>query len=242
MNFRKLHNISSKIHKWAAITIGIQVLLWVAGGFVMSWFNIDDVRGSYLRNELEPAIISSEKYNISVLNQFIRQSDRPVISAKLESLNGKLIYKLTYHDGGVDILGPKNAEKLSPFSESYIRKAAVKLYSGSSQISHLELLQRTGIEYRGSLPVWKVDFADEEETSFYFNPATGQLKSVRTNLWRFYDFMWMLHIMDYDTRNNFNHPLLYLFALGALIFSLSGFVLVYFRFTKRDFKWLKKSK
>ena len=58
MNFRKLHNISSKIHKWAAITIGIQVLLWVAGGFVMSWFNIDDVRGSYLRNELEPVVIA----------------------------------------------------------------------------------------------------------------------------------------------------------------------------------------
>jgi len=119
---------------------------------------------------------------------------------------------------------------------------ATKLYAGSGKIDSIKLKDKTGIEYRGPLPVWQVDFSDDEQTSLYFHPDTAKLMSVRSDLWRFFDFMWMLHIMDYDTRDDFNHPLLYLFALAAVIFTLSGFVLAWFRFNKRDFKWLGMSK
>jgi len=36
----------------------------------------------------------------------------------------------------------------------------------------------------------------------------------------------MLHIMDYDTRDDFNHPLLVIAAASALLFALSGAVLL----------------
>ena len=48
-------------------------------------------------------------------------------------------------------------------------------------------------------------------------------------MWRFYDFFWMLHIMDYRGRDNFNNPLLRAFALTGLAFALSGVTLVGFR-------------
>ena len=41
-------------------------------------------------------------------------------------------------------------------------------------------------------------------------------------LWRVFDFVWMLHIMDYDERDDFNHPLLLITAGTALLFVFTG--------------------
>ena len=38
----KVHVGASKIHKWLALIIGIQVLLWVVSGSVMSILPIED--------------------------------------------------------------------------------------------------------------------------------------------------------------------------------------------------------
>ena len=48
----------------------------------------------------------------------------------------------------------------------------------------------------------------------------------RNDWWRLFDVVWMLHIMDYDTRDDFNHPLLIVSAATALLFALSGVVLL----------------
>ena len=59
----------------------------------------------------------------------------------------------------------------------------------------------------------------------YLDPWTGDLLARRTDRWRIFDFLWMLHIMDFDTRDDFNHPLLQIAALLGLIVALGGFVL-----------------
>jgi hypothetical protein len=43
--------------------------------------------------------------------------------------------------------------------------------------------------------------------------------------WRWFDFLWMTHTMDYQTRDDFNTLLLRSFSLLGLITVLSGFVL-----------------
>ena len=89
-------------------------------------------------------------------------------------------------------------------------------------IDRIESIRRGG-EYRGRvLPVWKVSFDDSESLSLYLNPWTGELLSRRTNRWRIFDFLWMLHIMDFDERDDFNHPLLQVAAFLGLIIALSG--------------------
>ena len=34
-----------RIHKWVALIVGLQIVLWVAGGVVMSVIPIEQVRG-----------------------------------------------------------------------------------------------------------------------------------------------------------------------------------------------------
>jgi hypothetical protein len=45
-----------------------------------------------------------------------------------------------------------------------------------------------------------VDFDDWLQTTLYLHPDTGALVTRRHRLWRWYDFQWMLHIMDYGDR------------------------------------------
>jgi exosortase/archaeosortase len=50
--------------------------------------------------------------------------------------------------------------------------------------------------------------------------------TVRSDIWRVFDFFWMLHIMDYDEREDFNNPLLISFAASSVFFSFTGFILL----------------
>jgi hypothetical protein len=43
-----------RLHKWAALVVGIQMLLWVAGGLAMSLFELDEVHGDLTKAVIEP--------------------------------------------------------------------------------------------------------------------------------------------------------------------------------------------
>jgi hypothetical protein len=47
----------------------------------------------------------------------------------------------------------------------------------------------------------------------------------RNGIWRAFDFLWMLHTMDYRSRDDFNNPLLRGVAAMAVVAVLSGFLL-----------------
>ena len=43
----KLLRLSTQLHKWIALVVGIQVLFWVAGGLVMTAIPIETVRSEH---------------------------------------------------------------------------------------------------------------------------------------------------------------------------------------------------
>jgi len=53
----------------------------------------------------------------------------------------------------------------------------------------------------------------------------GTVQSFRNNQWRVFDFLWMLHTMDYQGRDDFNNALLRAFSVFGLITIFSGFAL-----------------
>ena len=77
------------------------------------------------------------------------------------------------------------------------------------------------------MPVWQV--ALEDGTHIYVGTETGRIEAVRTKWWRTFDFMWGLHIMDLQTREDTHHPILILFAILAVIGSLLGCILLFRR-------------
>jgi hypothetical protein len=83
-------------------------------------------------------------------------------------------------------------------------------------------------EYRGKpLPAYEIRYKTPENLKVYVAAANGTFQTVRHRNWRWFDFLWMTHTMDYNTRDDFNTTLLRAFSLMGLITVLSGFVLWY---------------
>ena len=65
--------------------------------------------------------------------------------------------------------------------------------------------------------------------SLYIDAESGSLLAVRTLQWRVFDFMWGLHIMDLQTREDSSHAILIGFAGLSLISLLMAFWLLIVR-------------
>ena len=90
--------------------------------------------------------------------------------------------------------------------------------------------EESGAEYRGrSLPLYKIKTISEDskEINVYVDPFSKEIVAVRSNQWRIWDFMWGIHIMDWDERDNIGNIFLKIFSILALISSLSGIYLFF---------------
>ena len=90
--------------------------------------------------------------------------------------------------------------------------------------------EESGAEYRGrSLPLYKIEAISEDskEINVYVDPFSKEIVAVRSNQWRIWDFMWGIHIMDWNERDNIGNIFLKIFSILALISSLSGIYLFF---------------
>jgi hypothetical protein len=92
----------------------------------------------------------------------------------------------------------------------------------------VSLISETGAhhEYRGRpLPAYEIRFDQSDDIVAYVSKADGKFQTVRDKSWRSFDFLWMMHTMDYRSRDNFNTFLLRAFSLLGLITVISGYIL-----------------
>ena len=84
----------------------------------------------------------------------------------------------------------------------------------------------------------QLNSADDVKSSFYVSPEQARVITVRSDVWRQFDFFWMLHIMDYNGRTDTNNWLVIVTSFFAALFAISGFGLLFFRFYRRDFNFI----
>ena len=209
-------------HRWLALLIGTQLALWIASGVIMSWLSIEHVRGEHLATIEYPAELLATSY--ASPGGIIAQSDG-VSEMRLKRWLGDVVYEVRSVDG-VSLFDANTGVKLSPIEESKIRKVAEQDFVGDGEIVSIELLSNPPADYRGATPVWRAQFNDRDATRLYISPNSGEVISRRNRVWRIYDFFWMLHIMDYDDREDFNNPLVRAFSLTTLLFIITGVGLV----------------
>jgi len=89
---------------------------------------------------------------------------------------------------------------------------------------------KAGSEYRGrSLPLYMIETINEEneEINVYLDPFSEEIVAIRSNQWRIWDFMWGIHIMDWNERDNIGNVFLKIFSILALLSALSGIYLFF---------------
>ena len=101
----------------------------------------------------------------------------------------------------------------------------------------VENVERAEGEIRGAkLPLWRVELDDRWQSRVYVDATTGNIAAVRNNLWGVYDFFWMLHIMDYGAREDFNNNLLRSAAGVGWFIGFSGIWMLFYSFRRSDFR------
>lgn len=223
------------LHKWIAVVVGVQVLLWVTGGLVMTAIPIERVRGehhtppasavSLSLNELLPPAEAARRAGITPTKAEVRATPRGPV------------WVLSPAKGDPVFIDARNGARLGAFDAEAAKRFARLGYEGDGKPVRAELLSVAPQETGKSGPLWRVDFDDAERSSLYVSPVTGEVISRRSNLWRFYDFFWRLHIMDWSKGENFNHPLIIAAALLALGTVISGFTLLWLRLERDLHKW-----
>jgi hypothetical protein len=224
-----------KSHRYLGIFIGIQFLLWTLGGLYFSWTNIDEIRGEDLikhhhavdsnQNFISPkAVIEEIKRSKAVFGiekfQLVEILGEPFYEIKYESSDKK------QESVVANALDGKVRAAISEDEAGKIASYSLKKPLRIRQIEYLAENVGGHHEYREKpLPAWAVTF--EDDLTVYLSAQTGQIGAFRTNKWRLFDFLWMLHTMDFEGRDNINNYLLRGFSLLGIVTILSGFLLFF---------------
>jgi hypothetical protein len=207
-----------RIHRYLGVFLGLQFLFWTFSGLYFSWTDIDEIHGDQFRR-IPP--LESDFFDLIA----------PVIPslAKIHQLELKSIAGKPYYWVNDSVLVDARSGKVKPgISEIEALQVASSYMQPHLKVTEVKRITSVGPhhEYRGrSLPAFELSYEGPEELKAYVSERDGQFQTIRYRSWRWFDFLWMTHTMDYQGRDNFNTLLLRVFSLMGLFTVLSGFLL-----------------
>ncbi|MBY0423097.1 MAG: PepSY domain-containing protein [Parvularculaceae bacterium] len=229
---RASQRVVAAVHFWLSLVVGLQMLLWTASGLFMALAPIETVRSEHRLAE-KAAVDLAALGPYATPSAAFAAARGPATRLALEIVGGSPAYVVEHADGGSVLIDARTDAVLSPINEGLAQRIAEEAIAGDApSLRAVWIDADPPIEFREPLPVWRVDFA-EEKLSVYVSPQTGRILARRSDLWRTYDFLWALHIMDYQGRENFNHPLLIVVAALSLVMSIAGLILLALRLPER---------
>jgi hypothetical protein len=229
----KLIHLTRKWHRYLGLILGIQFFLWTLGGLYFSWTNIDEIRGDNLKNENPTLVFDQDLVSPSLfLNHHLNSSDS-LISLRVVSVLKKPFYEMVYNSKGseeVKLINALNGKMRLPLNKEGAISIAKEKLNVEATVANVEFLTATNghHEYRERpLPAYAITFNAPASTTVYVSQDYGNVQTFRNNKWRIFDFLWMMHTMDYQERDNLNNWLLRAFSIFGLVTILSGFTLYY---------------
>ena len=221
MASRKISLNIRKTHRYLGLFLGIQFLFWTVSGLYFSWTNLDEIHGDQFKktdvNYTEfSGLISPSMLDLKNPIKFLEL--REIDSHPYYFINNKVLYNAT--DGKKKIeINEKEAVKIA---NKYIRE--------DLKVSYVEKITETGPhhEYRERLlPAYVISYDTKDNLKAYVSTIDGRFQTVRHRNWRWFDFLWMTHTMDYEGRDDFNNKILRAFSLLGLITVMSGSLLLF---------------
>lgn len=228
-----------RIHRWLGLCIGVQFVLWTVGGLYFSWTDLDAVHGDHLMRPA-PAVRADEARvapGAALAALRAGATVDSVAGVELASVAGRPTYRVSYFTtvGGRavrrrQLVDAGTGALRGPLARDEAVRAARAAYRGSAPVTAVSLLTADSVgahhEFREQpLPAWAVRFGDDEGATAYVPAELGQVVRIRNDRWRAFDFLWMLHTMDYAGRDDFNNLALRAFSVLGLVTVGSGFLL-----------------
>ncbi|WP_437370420.1 PepSY domain-containing protein [Maribacter litoralis] len=210
-----------KAHRYLGIFLGIQFLMWTISGMYFSWTDIDEIHGDQFKKE-EP---KKESFNNLLATNKLKK-EQPIQTLELLEIAGKPYYWINE----TTLFNASTGDIKNGITRDEAKQVATRYMLSDLKISGIELIDEVGDhhEYRGRpLPAYEISYETPQNLKAYVAIENGAFQTVRHRDWRWFDFLWMTHTMDYQGRDNFNTLVLRGFSLLGLITVLSGFLLWY---------------
>ena len=220
------------LHRWLGLFASIQLLLWTLSGLFFTIPDIKDVRGDQYRvwgtTDEAQRLDHDNLFAMSTLlkNLDINKEQDYTILLKRRADTWVYQVKSSNQISNYDAISGERLFFITPDEASLIVTRETNLLP-----KKVELIndRKSGSEYRGrDLPLYRVFVEKPQKGMVYVDPNTGEIAAIRTRLWRTFDFLWSLHIMDYKERDDFSHWLIRIFAFIGLMTIVSGMLLWYY--------------
>jgi uncharacterized membrane protein YkoI len=220
------------LHRWLGLFASIQLLLWTLSGLFFTIPDIKDVRGDQYRVwETADEIQRLDQNNLFAVSSLLKnlninkEEDYTIL---LKRRADRWVYQVDSSNqiSNYDAISGERLFFITPDEASLIVSRETNL-----KPKKVELIndKKSGSEYRGrNLPLYRVFVEEPQKGMVYVDPNTGEIAAIRTRLWRTFDFLWSLHIMDYRERDDFSHWLIRIFAFIGLMTIVSGMLLWYY--------------
>ncbi len=225
------HYYIRRIHRYMGMLLGIQFLFWTIGGLYFSWTDIDEIHGDFQHKAMP---LLSGNVNLVAPGSILQSvAGKPEFISSIQVINilQKPFYSIIYTSSGKEfkiLADAQTGEIRKPITKEEAVTIASASFNGAPALKSVEYLTTTNghHEYRKKpLPAWAVTFNHPTSTTVYVSADFGKVESFRNNKWRIFDFLWMMHTMDYKQRDNMNNWLLRTFSIMGLLTIISGFVL-----------------
>jgi uncharacterized iron-regulated membrane protein len=223
-----------KAHRYLGVIIGVQFLFWTISGLYFTWTDLDEIHGDHFLKE------SSERRSVGSQSINMVSDTMKVHSMQLKFLDQEAYF---WVNDSILIHAESGISKTEIFEEE-AKSIAKNKIKAEYQIEKVNFLTETNAhhEFRGRmLPVWQVEFEGAESLTAYVDAQNGDFQTVRHRDWRWFDFLWMTHTMDYETRDDFNNTLIRAFSVFGLLTVSSGFLLFFVTTKTKRKKKHKKS-
>ncbi len=233
MTKAKAQKIIRKAHRYLGVLFGIQFLFWTVGGLYFSWTNIKKIRGEDIRKEESPFVYKAKLISPDSIINLLQKNDtvRQIKSVQLINLLDSTYYQISFYNGKrvkTRLANAVSSNVRKPLTEAeaiQVAKSRLKNPEEASSVRYLTVINGHH-EYREKpLPAYAITFKGNINSTVYVSTEMGTVQSFRNNQWRLFDFLWMMHTMDYKERDNINNWVLRVFSIFGLITILSGFVL-----------------
>jgi hypothetical protein len=209
-------------HIWLGWLVGIPIVMWTATGLFMVAKPIGEVRGNHLRLPVAEGPLIIEEGPLATNGEQFREM-------RVVMQDGRAVLILTTLDDISTRVDFASGSVLPRLDAAAARALVARRIVGGDKVRTVRFFEADDVpfDFRRPIPVWQV--ALEDGAHIYVGRDTGEIEAVRTSWWRWFDFMWGLHIMDISEREDTSHPILIAFAAMSLIGTLFGCILMFRR-------------
>ena len=214
---------SASLHKWLALVVGLPILGWFVSGLFIAFVPEDAIHG---RHPPDPVPVDAVKVAVP-LARALAANPGAYARVEVRAMLGRPVAQLTPVAGRPLLLDLASGRRLSPLGRDLAAALARETMGGEGGAPiRVEPVTVSSRAYSGPLPAWRATFADAADTDVYVAADLDRVVATRGSLFRVYDAMWSLHILNVVDPRGINTWWLWGLAALATVIALTGFIML----------------